>query len=77
MYNYILTGTHTYIHSQVFMPHGYTDDIPQGYRKSFSLMGKVKSCMLTKGLGIAFSKLNKRKGAETNYFLLYTILQLS
>ena len=37
------------IHSQVFMPHGYTDDIPHRYRKSFSLMGKVKSCLL-KGL---------------------------
>ena len=49
MYNYILTGTHRYIHSQVFMLHGYTDDIPHGYRKSFSLMGKVKSCLL-KGL---------------------------
>ena len=55
------------------MPHGYTDDIPHGYRKSFSLMGKVKSCLL-KSLVIAFSKLNKRRGAETN-FLSYTVLQ--
>ena len=37
------------IQSQVFMPHGYTDDMPLGYRKSFSLSGKVKSCLL-KGL---------------------------
>ena len=34
------------IHSQVFMPHGYTDDISHSYRKSFSLMSKVKSCLL-------------------------------
>ena len=33
------------IHSQVFIPHGYTDDIPHGCRKSFTLMGKVKSCL--------------------------------
>ena len=37
------------IHSQVSMPHEYTDDIPHGCRKSFSLMGKVKSGLL-KGL---------------------------
>ena len=36
------------IHSQVFMPHGYTDDTPHGYRKSFGLIGKVKS-FLVKG----------------------------
>ena len=23
------------------MPHGYSDDVPHGYRKSFSLMGIV------------------------------------
>ena len=34
------------IHSQVFMPHGYTDDTPHGYRKSFGLIGKVKSFLL-------------------------------
>ena len=56
------------------MPHGYTDDIPHGYRKSFSLMGKVKS-IFTKRFGIAL--LNKRKEAETNYFLSYAALQLS
>ena len=36
-----------------------TDDIPHGYRKFFSLMVKVKSCLLIKCLGIALS--NKRK----------------
>ena len=34
------------IHAQVFTPHRYSDDIPHGYRKSFSLMGKVQSCSL-------------------------------
>ena len=34
------------IHSQVFMPNEYTDDIPHGYRKSFGLIGKVKSFLL-------------------------------
>ena len=37
------------IQSQVFMPHGYTDDTLHRYRKSFSLIGKVKS-LFTKGL---------------------------
>ena len=35
----------------------------------------VKLKLFTKGLGIAL--LNKRKEAETNYFLSYTPLQLS
>ena len=34
------------IHPQVFMPHGYTDDTAHGYRKSFGLIGKVKSILL-------------------------------
>ena len=37
------------IRSKVFMPHEYTDEIPHWYRKPFSLMSKVKSCLL-KGL---------------------------
>ena len=37
------------IHSQVFIPRGYTDDTLHGYRKSFGLIGKVKS-FFTKGL---------------------------
>ena len=52
-----------------------TDDIPHGYRKCFSLMGKIKSCLLIKCLDIAL--LNKRKKAETSYFLSHTVLQLS
>ena len=56
------------------MPDGYTDDTPHGYRKSFSLIGKVKSFLLK---GNAIALLNKKKGAETNYFLSYTALQLS
>ena len=55
------------IHSRVFMPHRYTDDINHGYRKSFSLMGKVKSFI--KGVGIAL--LNKTNGAETNFFFIH------
>ena len=41
--------------------------MPHGYRKYFSLMGKVKSFLLVKCLCIAV--LNKRKKAETGYFL--------
>ena len=47
------------------MPHGYTDDTPHGYRKSFGLIGKVKSFLLRVGIAL----LNKKKGAETIYFL--------
>ena len=42
MYNYILTGTHRYIHSQVFMLHGYTDDI-MGTENPSVLWAKLKA----------------------------------
>ena len=48
------------------MPHGYTDDTPHGYRKYFGLIGKVKSFLLK---GWHSFVINKKKGAETNYFL--------
>ena len=37
------------IHSQVFMPNGYTDDILHGYRKSFGLIGNLLKAFLLKG----------------------------
>ena len=43
---YVLSLVLIDIYSQVFMPHGYTDDTPHGYRKSFGLIGKVKSILL-------------------------------
>ena len=43
---YVLSLVLIDIHSQVFMPHGYTDDTPHGYRKSFGLIGKVKRILL-------------------------------
>ena len=43
---YVLSLVLIDIHSQVFMPHGYTDDTPHGYRKSFGLIDKVKSILL-------------------------------
>ena len=58
------------------MPHGYTDDTLHGYRKSFSLIGV---CNLLKAFLLQgwHNLLNKKKEAETNYFLSYTALQLS
>ena len=55
------------------MSHGYTDDTPHGYRKSFGLIGKVKSFYQRVGIAL----LNKKKGADTSYFVSYTALQLS
>ena len=51
------------------MPHRYTDDTPHKYRKSFSLMGKVKSC-LNKGVGIAL--LNRRKWEQKLIIFFHT-----